>query len=1038
MLKISKKILVILLLSIIFISNASNIIRANYQIQSAYIEQIGEAKYHLKYYNSEKGMYTYSTCSIVGHYIEGKFYPAYCLDRNLKGVGKVPAYTVEVEKLIDNNKIWRAVKNGYPYKTAKEMGLSSEYDAYAVTKFAIYCLTGQADVNVYQADENDLEGQNMLKALRNLVDIGDNGTENFNNELKITPIGELVDEGSYYTMTYQVSSNGTFPRYLISSIEGVVGGDIITDEKGKIKTDFSAGEKFKIKISKSNLNTNKNIKLKIKTNSKNYPMYYGKTNIEGTQNYLLTSKEYGDLSNTLTFNLKLDTGKIIVNKIDDENKKGIKDVEFELYNSNGLVIERGTTNENGYLEFKNLFPGDYILKEIKTNENYILEKNVDFNVNVTYNQTTSIVVENEHKKGNLTIYKVDKDNNNIALGNVEFELYSKETGEKIGTYFTDANGKIEIKNLRTGSYMLKEISTNQWYNLAEDSQIEIKWNETTKTIVQDELKKSQVQVKKVDKDNNEIKIPNVTFEVLDENDNLLETITTNEEGLAYTSEYALRDFQKIKLHETKTDKWYKLNDEKTEITLEANQIKSVVIENEKKKGQIQVIKVDKDNNEIKIPGVKFNVLDEEKNIVDALVTNEEGIAISKKLPIDKNYTIQEIETKENYVLIEELKTLTLKEDEITNIIFQNEKKKGQIKVIKVDSENNEIKLENVEFNVLDEAGNIVDKLKTDKEGIAISKRLPIDQKYLLQEIKTNEKYILSDEIKTITLKEDEIKDVIIENEKIKGKIKIIKTTSDKSEFTGIEKGKPLEGVVFEIYDENKNLVDTVTTNKEGIALTKDLEKGKYKLKETLTNEWYILDENYYNLEIKTNKEILTLNIENTPGTPDEEIEKTGPNEAKANEEIEYKINVKNTGNVPLDNFIWEDAIPTDYIRVNKINLGTYNQQNTYNLYYKTNFTEDYVLFLEDINTLNSEEIDFSKELSINEYITNIKLEFKKVDQNFSSEIPTSIFAKVNPNVKRDDIFENKVTLNGTYNGYNLTKDSSWKTKVYEILPLTGM
>ena len=390
------------------------------------------------------------------------------------------------------------------------------------------------------------------------------------------------------------------------------------------------------------------------------------------------------------------------------------------------------------------------------------------------------------------------------------------------------------------------------------------------------------------------------------------------------------------------------------------------------------------------------------------------------------------------MLSQETKTIELEEDKITDVIFENEKKKGQIRVIKVDSENNEIKLEGVEFNVLDEEGNIIEKLKTDKEGVSITSRLPIDKKYILQETKTNEKYVLSAETKTVTLKENEISDIIFENEKIKGKIKIIKTTSEKSEYAGIEKDAPLEGVEFEVYDINGNKIETITTNKEGIAITKDLEKGKYKVKETKTNEWYLLDENYYTLEIEENGQLLTLKVKNRPGIPDEEVEKTGPDSAVAGEEIEYKIKVKNIGNVPLDNFILEDEIPVDYIKVTKMKLGTYNQQNTYDIYYKTNFSEDYILFLEDVSTIKSEEIDFSKELSDNEYITNIKLDFGTVETNFMTEQETSIYATVNSNVKKDDIFENKVTLTGNYNGYNITKDSKWKTKINKILPITGM
>lgn len=1036
--KISQKILVILWLAIIFISYASNIIQAAYEITEAYIVQIGEAPYHLKYYNEQKGMYTYSTCSIVGHYENGTFYPAYCLNRDLHGVGAVESYTVDVDSLIDNSQVWRAVKNGYPYKSAQEMGLSSDFNAFAVTKFAIYCLTGQADINLYIADENDQEGQAMLRALHNLVDIGKNGTDTFSNELEIVQVGDLVEDGDYYSITYQVKAGKTISNYYIKSITGLTEGDCITDSAGNQKTTFNAGEDFKIKISKNNLNSDKNINIEIEAELKNYPMFYGKTRIAGTQDYLLTANSYQKILTNQNTKLKLNTGKIMVNKIDDETKEPIEGATFELYNANQELVETATTDQEGKIEFTNLYQGKYILKETKTNENYVLDENSEFNIEVTYNNTSKIGIENKHKKGDLTIYKIDKENHNIALGNVGFELYSEETGKLVGTYYTDANGKIEIKDLRTGNYRLKEISTNQWYNLAEDMEVQIKWNETTQTQVENELKKSKIKIIKVDKDNNEIKIPNVVFEVLDINNNLLEIIKTNEQGEAYTKEYPLRDFKKLRIREIKTDEMYQLNHETIEVTLEENQTKTVVLENEKKKGQIKVIKVDKDNQKITLEGVKFHVLDKNQTIVDTLITDQKGEAISKKLPIDQEYTLQEISTRENYVLSNETKMITLSENQIMEIVFENEKKKGQVKVIKVDCENNEIKIPNVEFQIRNEQEEIVDTLITDEKGEATSRKLPIDETYFLQETKTNEKYILSEEIKTITLTENQITDVIIENEKIKGTIQIIKTTKEASAISGIQKGEPLEGIKFEIYDEKGTLVDTITTNAQGIAKSKDLEKGIYKIKEIETNEWYLLDEKYYTAEITENKQIVNVTLENEPAKPDEKIEKTGPDMAQAEEEIEYKIKVQNTGNVALDGFTWEDEIPTDHIKVTKINLGTYNQENTYNIYYKTNFSEEYILLLENLSTTKSEEIDFSKELSDNEYITHIKLDFGSVDIGFKSEQETSIYAKVKSDVKREDLFENKVTLTGIYRGHTIHKQSTWKTKIYKILPLTGM
>lgn len=854
MLKTIKKIPVILLLSIIFISNAINIVKAVYEIQEAQVVKIGDAPYHLKYYNENKKMYTYSICSIVGYYKDDKFYPAYCLNRDLHGVGAVDSYTVDVDNIIENRQVWRAVKNGYPYKSAKEMGLESDYDAFAVTKFAIYCLLGQADINLYIADENDSEGQAMLRALHNLVDIGVNGTETFSNELKISKVTNLVEDGNYYSITYKVNSGSTISKYKIKSVSGLSNGDNLTDMVGNIKTEFNSNEKFKIKILKTNLNSDKDINVEIQASLKSYPMFYGKTRISGTQDYLLTANSYQDLETNINTKLKLNTGKIIINKIDDETKQGIKDTVFDIYNSEKQSIGTYMTDENGKIEIPNLYQGSYYAKETKSNENYILKKENEYSINVEYNKTSTIDIENEHKKGNLEIIKVDKENNSIALGNVGFELYNEETGKLVGTYYTDANGKIEIKDLRAGNYKLKEISTNEWYNLAEDQELQIKWDETTKTQVEDELKKGQIKVIKVDKENHEIKIPNVVFEVQDSNGNVLEKITTNENGEALTSKYPLRDYQSLRLHEIEAD----------------------------------------------------------------------------------------------------------------------------------------------------------------------------------------EKYTLENEIKEITLEENKIKDVQIENEKIKGYIQIIKTSKEDSKINGNKKGEPLEGVKFEIYDENGNFIQELTTDNNGIAKSKELEKGVYKVKEVKTNEWYLLDKNTYEAEIKNNKQVVILNIENTPANPDEEIEKKGPDEAFANDEIQYNISLKNSGNVALDNFVWEDEIPTDFIRVTKIKLGTYNQDNSYNLYYKTNFSEDYILMFEDINTKNSDEIDFSKELSDNEFITNIKLDFGTAEVGFKSNDDTLIFAKVNSNIKSGDIFENKVCLQASYKGYNLSKSSNWKTKVYKVLPLTGM
>ena len=78
--------------------------------------------------------------------------------------------------------------------------------------------------------------------------------------------------------------------------------------------------------------------------------------------------------------------------------------------------------------------------------------------------------------------------------------------------------------------------------------------------------------------------------------------------------------------------------------------------------------------------------------------------------IDETVIVKSRQTLEKYDLNEEIKTIILEQDQIKDIEFTNELKKGQIRIIKVDLYNNEVKLKGVEFNLLDESGNVIEKL----------------------------------------------------------------------------------------------------------------------------------------------------------------------------------------------------------------------------------------------------------------------------------------------------------------------------------------
>ena len=1046
MTKSKSKVLATILLAIVIMTNilpAGVSLAANLG-DSVGITSIGTVPYHLKSHAVSSGGYVIT--HLAGYYENGNFYPAYCLDVKKPGVGDQPDYSVTLTEILSNqeiyNKVWRTVVAGYPYNSPESLGVSDWRYAYQATKMAVYVALGQSNVNSYYA--TDSTGQQIVDLIHRLVDAGQNGTATYRTPVaNINKSGNMELSGDYYIQNYTVSSNVDINGYNVA-IANFPEGTILTNTAGGGQNTFGTGETFQVRIPKNTVETQDiNGVIRVDVNSKSYAVFYGTSYNASVQDYAVTGDPISLTSSTTNLTLKANTASIKIHKVDQDTKEPIKDTIYELTKEDGTVIGRGTTDSEGNLTFYELYQGNYILKEIKSNDNYVISQE-SIDIKATYNKVTEVTLENEHKKGNLKVYKVDKDNHKISLGGVTFDLYSEEFGKVIGTYTTDENGEIYVEDVRTGNYKWIEKITNKWYDLAGDTEIKVEWDKTKESVIENELKKGQVKVIKIDKDNNEIKLKGVKFNVLDENNNVLETIITNDEGEAVTSRYAVRDFEKLTLQEVETLENYKLTEEPQTIELKANEIVDIVFQNEKKKGQVKVIKIDEDNNEIKLEGVEFKVYDESGNVVDTLKTDKNGEATSKRLPIDQEYTVQETNSLDNYVLTEEPQTVILEEDQITNLTFINEKKKGQIKVIKIDEDNNEVRLEGVEFKVYDESGNVVDTLKTDKNGEATSKRLPIDQEYTVQETNTLENYVLTEEPQTVILEQDEITDLTFTNEKIKGKIEITKISADDNELTGEKKGTKLDGAVFEIYNEKDELTDTITI-KDGIGTSKLLEYGNYYIKEVNSgSDNYLLNTEKFNIEIREHMKTIPITIENTSVDIGLDIDKNGVIQAQPNDEIKYSFNsLKNTSNVALDNFTWTDNLPYEYVKITKLFTGTYNEDLDYVVKYKTNKSEDYIEFGK-YNTQKNNYIDFTTvELAKDEFITDFKVEFGTVMSGFEAVEKPFIFAKVLPTVQPEDRWINYTSLTGNYKEHELEDKAEWPTISYgkklelKKLPRTG-
>ena len=852
--KITKKGIAILLIILSLFSVFSNAVFAATEINAALIKYGGDCGYHLQYWDSSNNRWSYIITSYVFYEENGVQYPAYCLDASKPGAEQ-GEYTVNVDEVINDVRLWRVAINGYPYQSPQSIGVENQYDAFVATKQAIYSILDGRDVNSFY-NGADARGQAIKNAIINLVNIGRNGTQTpGNTDVVANKVGEFTEDGDYYYQEYSINSPVETSQYTITATNGLPEGSQITNMSNGEQTTFSGSEHFKVRIPKSTLSSDINVTIAFQAKAKTYPVFYGKTTVPGTQDYLLTFDPFGDVSGQTNLNIKTNTGELKIVKSDVDTNQPIEGVTFQLTKEDGTVVANATTNAEGIATFPALYQGNYTLKEIVTNDNYILN-DMSFDVSVEYNKTSTQEVTNEHKKGDLTVYKVDKDNNRIALGGVTFDLYSEEFGKVIGTYVTDENGEIHVKDLRTGNYKWIEKETNKWYNLAEDTTTEVIWDKETQDTIENELKKAQIKVIKIDEDNNEIKLKGVEFEVLDKDGNVLEKIITDENGEALTKRYPVRDFSELTLREVKTD--------------------------------------------------------------------------------------------ENYVLNDTPQTIKLEENQITDVIFENERIKGTVEITKVDSK---------------------------------------------------------------------------------------------------DKDKKLAGAKFGLYDKNDNLLDTLITDENGKATSKELYKGKYYLKELDTGSvYYLLNPNTFEFEIKTNGEVVPEIIENEGTDIEVDVDKEGTTEIKPGDDVDYTFsNVANNSNIYLDNFKWYDYIPTDYIRLQKMTTGTWNQDLKYSVYYKTNKTEDYILFKDNLSTQENYDLDFTTiELSEDEYITETCFDFGKVEKGFREVTSPTMNCKSLDTLQEENTFTNHTKTVGIYYGVTAEADSKWTTIVHTpeenhevLLPKTG-
>lgn len=174
--------------------------------------------------------------------------------------------------------------------------------------------------------------------------------------------------------------------------------------------------------------------------------------------------------------------RIRLKKVDDVRGIPLAGVRFDLYCSeSGEKVGSKTTDDNGYLEFEYVVPGDYYLVEKNIPDRYMpvdLDKNGRINITVERDQYENPPVKTvENHYGSVYVYKTDK-NKDTALGDAVFGLFDMKTDRLIMKATSSADGYAEFRQVPSGQYYIKEENAPPGYEKC-DSVIKI---DTGKTI----------------------------------------------------------------------------------------------------------------------------------------------------------------------------------------------------------------------------------------------------------------------------------------------------------------------------------------------------------------------------------------------------------------------------------------------------------------------------------------------------------------------------------------------------------------------------
>ncbi|MES5941517.1 MULTISPECIES: SpaA isopeptide-forming pilin-related protein [unclassified Bacillus cereus group] len=550
-----------------------------------------------------------------------------------------------------------------------------------------------------------------------------------------------------------------------------------------------------------------------------------------------------DLPIPVTVKNSLLTGGVTLTKVDDVDGVTLKGAEFIIVDAHDTkkVVRKGlTTDEQGKVSASDLRPGDYQFIEVKAPKDYDLSKNpIPFTIGKSQQENITVTATNSLTKGGVILTKID-DIDRTMLKDAVFKIVDMKGNEVRTNLVTNDNGEISVSNLRPGDYQFIETAAPEHYMLDETPiPFTIERSQTEKITVtgKNTLKKGSVELTKIDDIDTDTKLANAVFNLLDADGEIVEEgLKTNAEGKIVVENLRPDTYKFI---ETAAPEHYDLNKKPIEFTIKKSQTETlhVTAKNALTKGAVELSKVD-DIDDTTLEGAVFNIVDMNGTVIHKdLVTNGKGkIEINDLRPGD--YQFIETEAPKHYVLDETPINFTIEKGQKKTISLtaKNSLKQGSIELIKVDDLNDQTKLANAVFNLLDQNGKVLKTdLKTNSEGKIIVENLRPGT-YQFVETTAPKHYDLDKKpiVVTVEKSQKDIATVTMKNSLTKGGVELTKVDD--------VDGTTLEGAVFNIVDMNGTVIrKNLTTNSQGKISVSDLRPGDYQFIETKAPKHYDLN-----------------------------------------------------------------------------------------------------------------------------------------------------------------------------------------------------